>query len=198
MSALEFSRGRVARCIRNAVSRRGCMRRFARKRGSRSARHVSALSPRVLRSPRSPLARSSRSSRSSHSSRSFPERWSFLARRFVLASGPAGSLDYREIFLLRQSVHVPFLNDLARVLLNFCFVFHLCFRPSLETRDARRACVFTVYRHMQASVTLCRDTTFKFSKATTFRMPVRIYVRRKKCSTHKSPPSLGNLYTLLI
>jgi len=38
-------------------------------------------------------------------------------------------------FLLRQSVHVPFFNDLARVLLNFCFVFHLF---STFSRNARR------------------------------------------------------------
>lgn len=56
------------------------------------------------------------------------------------------------------------------------------FEPSLEMRDA--SCLR--HRHMQVLTALYRDTTFKFSKATTFRIPVIIYVCRKEyISSHE-------------
>jgi len=154
MSALEFSRGRVARCIRNAVSRRdACVGSppIPRKWDSHSARHVSAL---LASCPLGALSRAPRDL--------FLNADLFSPEGFVLTFDPAGSLDYREIF----SYGNQYTFSLAS-----CWTFascSICFRPSLEMRETRRACVFTQHRYMQISMTLCRDTTFKFSKAAIF------------------------------
>lgn len=181
MSALEFSRGWVARCIRNAVSRREMHASVPPETRLSFCTARLGAPPRVPSSP----GTLSRAPRAPPRSREifFPRTLIFSRQKVARARIRSRRvLGLPRDFLLRQSVHVPFLNDLARALLNFSFVFHLF---STLFRNARRDVhVCLRYRHMQVSAALCRDTTFKFSKAATFRVPVRIYVCREKCSAH--------------
>lgn len=135
MSALEFSRGRMARCIRNAVSRRDACVGSPGNEALILRGTSRALSSRPI--PLEPF----RTLLSLHEI----FFWTLIFSRQKVARARIRSrrvLVLPRDFLLRQSVHVPLFNDLARVLLNFCLVFHL-FSNLLSKCETRRACVFT-------------------------------------------------------
>lgn len=147
--------------------------------GFRSARHVSALFSRPI--PSEPFR--------ALSSRSFSWTLIFFSPEGCPCSHPAPSGPWitERFSLTAISTRAVLQRPRSRpieLLLRVPPVFDL-----LSKRETRRACMHVClrYRHMLVSAALCRHTTFKFSKATTFRIP-RIYVCRKE---RKSPSSLA-------